>query len=362
MENLMENEDKYEKEVKNLSKELIFEDYSAKDMEINCLGLAKCMCDCKANEHLAEENNILRQRLHDMADQIMRLEDILMKLPSSTQTKDVNPFASSSWNTVPQRRTRRHSTGQVSRAFTHQNRYDVLNTVDLSNDWPSYVPKSSTPLRGNISTRPKSQPSQPKPTIPKKTKPKTERKKNVLLLADSHGRKCAAMLQMKLGDGYQVTSIVKPGASLGNVVSSVETCTKDLSTSDTLIVLGGTNDTENLFSDGAFNLEQPIRRVVAASKVTNVILNPIPFRHDKVNLNPAIQYANNEIHKVVNTCGNKISKNLQINFQIERLERNCYSAHGLHLNNFGKKCLVEEWARRITNQNFPKVVDQPPVG
>jgi hypothetical protein len=40
------------------------------------------------------------------------------------------------------------------------------------------------------------------------------RRQKILLLGDSHARKCATDLQHNLGDDYEVTSFVKPGAGM----------------------------------------------------------------------------------------------------------------------------------------------------
>jgi hypothetical protein len=47
------------------------------------------------------------------------------------------------------------------------------------------------------------------------------RRQRILLLGDSHARKCATDLQHNLGDDYEVTSFVKPGAGMEETVHQV---------------------------------------------------------------------------------------------------------------------------------------------
>ena len=65
------------------------------------------------------------------------------------------------------------------------------------------------------------------------------RRQRILLLGDSHARKCATDLQHNLGDDYEVTSFVKPGAAMEEIVSSSSESVKSLSNKDVLIVWGG---------------------------------------------------------------------------------------------------------------------------
>jgi hypothetical protein len=61
-------------------------------------------------------------------------------------------------------------------------------------------------------------------------------------LGDSHARKCASDLQHNLGHHFEVTSFVKPGATMEEIVSSSSESVKSLSRKDVLIVWGGSND------------------------------------------------------------------------------------------------------------------------
>lgn len=74
----------------------------------------------------------------------------------------------------------------------------------------------------------------------------TARKHQVKIFADQSGLDMRSMLQELLGNSFQVTSIVKPGAPMAEVISScVESC-RDFTHSDFILILGGSNDSNPL--------------------------------------------------------------------------------------------------------------------
>lgn len=183
------------------------------------------------------------------------------------------------------------------------------------------------------------------------------RRKRVLLLADSHGRHCAAKLGDTLGAEYEVSSVVKPGAKLQDVVCCADKLTSDFTVDDTVIILGGTND---MLSTTDQTLEHTVQSTVSLSRHTKLIINPVPYRYDERydNINEHIESINQLIHKSINHSTQKISENIQINFGIQSLPRSSFTRHGLHLTDAGKSQLVTQWADRVKGfmTNFP-----PPI-
>lgn len=70
-----------------------------------------------------------------------------------------------------------------------------------------------------------------------------ELKKNkILVLCDDGGRNLGKFLSNMLGHDYFVQTVMKPGASLADVVSGIESLTKNFTMNDFVIILGGLND------------------------------------------------------------------------------------------------------------------------
>jgi hypothetical protein len=68
------------------------------------------------------------------------------------------------------------------------------------------------------------------------------RRQRILLLGDSQLRKCASDLQYNPDHHYEVTSFVKPGATMEEIVRSSSESVKSSSSKNVLIVWGGSND------------------------------------------------------------------------------------------------------------------------
>jgi hypothetical protein len=61
-------------------------------------------------------------------------------------------------------------------------------------------------------------------------------------MGDSHTRNSAAELQHNLGSTFAVSSCVKPGAGMGNIVESMNGDIKKLKSDDVVVIWGGSND------------------------------------------------------------------------------------------------------------------------
>ena len=61
-------------------------------------------------------------------------------------------------------------------------------------------------------------------------------RQRIVLLGDSHARKCASELHHNLGKDYEVTSFVKPGVGMEEILGSSSESVKSLSKNDVLIV------------------------------------------------------------------------------------------------------------------------------
>lgn len=96
---------------------------------------------------------------------------------------------------------------------------------------------------------------------------------NILLLTDQTGRRLGVSLMAHLANNsklFNTTHILKPGASLDNVVKDVSTVSKNFTNKDYVIVMGGRND----FSNPKLSL---IRLLIDSCSHTNLILLSTPF-------------------------------------------------------------------------------------
>lgn len=164
-------------------------------------------------------------------------------------------------------------------------------------------------------------------------------KKKILIVADSHGRDMQRILSKCLNDvTVNVTSFIKPGAGMKEIAKGITEKTAHFSQDDVVILMGGTNDIEGN-TPFQLTIAQSLESFVPISKKTKVIINCIPQRWDKPELNTDIGQANKFMHNFINKIKNKNSKNISINFLEDKLRPHHYNRSGLHLNTEGKKTL-----------------------
>lgn len=92
----------------------------------------------------------------------------------------------------------------------------------------------------------------------------------------SHGHDLHSLAQSSMKQ--KVTAVVRSGAPLAKVIQSVKKFTDDLTKSDTVVVIGGTNDLELC---GAGRTLANVSFLLNSTKKTNLIMATIPSRHDK---------------------------------------------------------------------------------
>ncbi|XP_039286689.1 uncharacterized protein LOC120351912 [Nilaparvata lugens] len=175
------------------------------------------------------------------------------------------------------------------------------------------------------------------------------REGRVLLLTSSHRRECSNILDKTLKHRYNIQSFYKPGAPIKAVVESAREQTKDFGKNDFLIVLGGSNNINEPNLDHLPEVTEKINDVPLSLK-TNVIISTIASRFDRPELNQTISQTNIAIHKTINNQKNKNSKQLGVCFLNERLERENFTNHGLHLNRSGKVIFCKRLAEMIESR------------
>lgn len=155
-------------------------------------------------------------------------------------------------------------------------------------------------------------------------------KQKITLLSDSHGRGLRHMLQARLGEKCEVLSVVKPNATLENVVCGLDQEISGLNSNDHLIVLGGTN---NVHDQTDYDVKPFVKELAHKTQNTNVILCTVPLRYDKPHLNKKIRKIN--IDLIIESLKYEHIKIISLS----NILAQHYTTKGLHLNYSGKKRL-----------------------
>lgn len=91
----------------------------------------------------------------------------------------------------------------------------------------------------------------------------------VKIFADQTGLEIRSMLQELLGNSFHVTSVVKPGAPMAEVISSCADECKELTSSDYVLILGGSNDSNPL------NFQSVLYYTLGQIEHTNVLVGKL---------------------------------------------------------------------------------------
>jgi hypothetical protein len=104
------------------------------------------------------------------------------------------------------------------------------------------------------------------------------RKKNkIVIMGDSHARRCASEVLHNLDNTYEVQGIVKPSANMEAIVAPPIDATTKLKKKDVVIIWGGSRDTGKNESEKALC---KISNFAWDHHQTNVIVISAPFRYD----------------------------------------------------------------------------------
>ena len=124
-------------------------------------------------------------------------------------------------------------------------------------------------------------------------------KQKLIIIGDSHVRKCAAELQYNIGSTFAVSSFIKSGAGMENTVNTMKEDIKTLKSDDVLIIWGGTNDI------GKNNSKEAIRHLCTFiknnRKVNTIVLTALP-RNDLLPsscINSEVSYYNEQLRKIL---------------------------------------------------------------
>lgn len=158
----------------------------------------------------------------------------------------------------------------------------------------------------------------------------TKSRPKVVILSDSHGRGVSKLLQETSNSALQVISWVKPNANMEEVLKDASSKVVHLENKDSLVVIGGTNNFVNGHCGGILDeLDSLLRTRVAPQ----IVVVGVPQRYDSPSLASAIHHTN------VQMCSLTSRYNNATFLPLTSLTRPCYTRHGMHLNEKGKKTL-----------------------
>ena len=151
-----------------------------------------------------------------------------------------------------------------------------------------------------------------------------------VLIGDSHLKGFSSELKSMLKKGYELISIVKPGANSNILRESFQETVKQLSQKDLLVLGCGTNDLE---LDNFGLLFQNMRNYLSTVSHTNILLLGLPFRYNLSNssiVNSKILLINKKLQKLTNAFP-------YTRFLETHNDNKLFTNHGLHRNRLGKK-------------------------
>jgi hypothetical protein len=170
------------------------------------------------------------------------------------------------------------------------------------------------------------------------TKPK---KKNIIMIGNSHVRDCAREISNYLGKEFEVSGTVMSGSGLANITALVHEETLNLTSGDAVLIWGGSNDVNR--KETSLGLKH-LKNFINHRSNANILALAAPHRHDLQEtscINNEVQVFNRKLHKIFKARDNV--KILDIN-----LHRNNVTQHGPHLNIIGKEKVAEMIAKNIT--------------
>lgn len=89
-----------------------------------------------------------------------------------------------------------------------------------------------------------------------------------------------------------VSSIVKPGAKISNVIDEVHELTKGYCKNDFVLVIGGTNNVDNT---GEKSILGEFHVLIEKTRKTNLIFATLPMIHDNPKLDSKINWINHKL-------------------------------------------------------------------
>lgn len=275
-----------------------------------------------------------------------------------TQNTNINAYEINNWKTVVKSRKNKTQV-PVKGSFTRKANQIMMNQTILSPN------KFASLAEDSILTLPTKQKKEEDIICSYKNK-KRSNKPRVLMVADSHGRRCQELLKEELQGQYEVAVILKPNANFEHVTKDLKKLTSEFTERDYVVVIGGSNDISNTNKTDTSKLSDLMYKAVKDTiTTTNVLLPGILYRFDHPNFNHKIKAINQSWHMKEREILKTTSRMIPMRRTI--FSRHDHTRHGLHLSLKGKKKLCSAIAESIkydfnrkkknTRLNFNEVED-----
>jgi hypothetical protein len=172
----------------------------------------------------------------------------------------------------------------------------------------------------------------------------------VKIIGDSQLKGITAKINQYLNTKFEVSSLIKPGAHMNQLVHTQEMELQCLGRKDIIVINGGTNDINNV-SSKRNKISVMMTQFIQKYNNTNIVVVNIPHRYDLAKdsrTNLEIQAYNDKLNKMAKSFKHVAIAEIESN-------RKYFTKHGLHLNNAGKewlaKLLVTQISKLINSRN-----------
>jgi hypothetical protein len=165
-------------------------------------------------------------------------------------------------------------------------------------------------------------------------------KHKVLIVGDSHARKCVTNLQHNLGKNYKVTGFIKPGAQMREKTTTAKEEISTLKSKDVVVIWGAANDVSR---NNIKFASKDLSNFMNSNNEVNIILVNSPHRYNLI--------SSSCVNKEVIKFNRQLSKLSKFHSNVKLLENNLhrshFTGHGQHLNLVGKELVSSELAKII---------------
>ena len=174
----------------------------------------------------------------------------------------------------------------------------------------------------------------------------------VVLIGDSHIKRCSEKISNLLDDSLNVTGITKANANFEAITSPIDVNVDGYTKDDVLIPSGGT---KNVATDETNNRLRHLTPSLKRTSSTSVLILDVPQRLDLVNsscVKKEINVYNRKLQKIVKTSN-------YVQIQTMSRDRTCCTKHGMHMNSLWKNWMCQEIAKKILVLLSPKSNNLP---
>ncbi|KAK4878180.1 hypothetical protein RN001_010686 [Aquatica leii] len=181
----------------------------------------------------------------------------------------------------------------------------------------------------------------------KNDKPLAPIKQSILILGDSQTRDMGLMLKTLLNkSSVNILNIFKPNALLEDVISDVKKLTREFTSNDYVVIIGGSN---NAIMGARMNVKQISTKLRELMNKINIVIMSTPYWHNcKENwVNEVIQQNNSKLYSYLSGSGSQDNfRYIDVNSELATRD---FTKHGLHMNSAGKVKLLKRLIQKTNN-------------